>query len=154
MTTPFWFALLDLHCYEKSGLTIPFLVGASAIHRGAVAHPEDANQILSEMSGNHFTNSLFYITICTHLQAPVITLIHDYGSGVKFCLNAEWGENDEERNKRLLLNAEEPIRSENFSRIREGDVRSWKPFQENDLEQINSVIKTHDAELGAAVQPS
>jgi hypothetical protein len=149
VTTPFWFALLNSHCYEKAGLTLPFLVGASAIHRGAVARPEDANLIISEMNEIHFTNYLFYIAVCTSLQSPVITLVHNYGSGVKFCLSSEWGSNDEERTKRLLHHAEEPIRSGKFSRIREGDVRSWKPFQEDDLDQIDSVIKTHYAESGA-----
>lgn len=146
MPTPFWFALLDAHCREKSGLTIPFLVGASAIQSGTSVRPENANFIMSQMKEIRFSNSMFFVALCTHLQAPVITLVHDYGEGIKFNLGPEWGSDDQERMKRVLLDAEEPIRSGNFSRIREGSIRSWRPFCEDELNQIRRVIKSYDSE--------
>lgn len=143
---PFWFALLEAYCADKVGPTIPYLVGASAIYHGKTASVADAKSMLSEMMETQYANTSLIFSFCNHIQAPVVSLFHDYGTGVRFSLPNEWGSNDRERVRKLLLNAAEPIQQGNFSRIREGNDRSWKTFQEEELQEIRSVIRAYTAD--------
>ena|SRR5713226_8897572 len=158
---PDWFRLIEAW---RTGLTLPFLVGATSHHRGKSAvGREDISSLLEEIIDHPVEGYIVHLRLCPTLESIVFE-VYDQDSldkldniGVKI-----WGQNSSTPSlvvnrglatelepqldregllKALIEDAEGPVSSGNFSRNRTKDGVQYGPFQRHDLDFIQKALE-------------
>ena len=124
MKPPFWIALLDSWCRKKTGLSLPFLVGATAIHKGMSPDATFAGAIMTYIRNNNEAGTYFRIAHCGLTGVPIIAT-------------------DTEKLEQYQQNAQLLIQKGYFSRVPDYPTFSWSRFTEDDLKFIDSVSRTY-----------
>ena len=148
MDIPFWFKLIrSWNDISRTGLTLPFIVGADAIARNADAAPEDASRLLDEMRSHDICEFTVLVMSCPNRLAPVFSvqrrLATDWPPLMPRLTEGSWGTTDDEILESLGAHAAQRISQGHLSRIGEWPDMKWCPFQPNDLEFINTVINNN-----------
>jgi len=163
---PDWFRLIKAWvAIGGSGLTLPFLVGATSYHRGksAVDH-EDIRSLLDEIIEYPVEGCIVYVRWCVNLESAVFAVYEQdslyklYGhrgveirsqnsSAPSLIIDRYLAKELEPRLDRecllkaLIEEAEEPVSSRNFSRNRIKDGVQDEPFQRHNLEFIQKALR-------------
>ena len=143
LITPFWIALLEEWCTtrKRSGLCLPFLVGATAIHENSNPDAAFAGKIIGHIRSNNTESTYFRNSRCTQIKVPVIG-IHHYPpnqSGYRNFLNESWGKTDEEKLREYTRDSERLISAGRFSRVFAGQGYGWSEFTPEDRQFIQDV---------------
>lgn len=143
MKHPLWFRLVHTWCSNgRTGLTLPFLVGADARARDGIASSADVRRILAEMLSYRDPRCSLIILWCPNRGAPVLG-VHGVG-GLRLMiadsLKEKWGKNEEKIVEELIQVSERVIRQGHFSRIGDAPNAEWSSFDRSDLEFIDSLI--------------
>lgn len=143
--SPFWLTLLNYWCANRTGLTLPFIVGADAIQREAEVSPTDTRRLFNEI----YLNGGVELIICPDIKVPILAISRSYPAAFRVHLDNTWGESDGEKLENFVTNAEHLVNAGRFSRTRYYQDTRWDKFQEEDLDFINSAIRSyvsgHDA---------
>lgn len=146
MKHPFWITLLEEWCTKRgrSGLTLPFLVGATAIHNGSTLDPTFARDIIDCIIANDEKDTYFRIARCPQVKVPVIG-IHHYPpeSGYHLHLDDTWGRSEEAKLQEYVADAQRLIARGYFSRVPNGHGYRWSEFTALDIKFIEGVPKNN-----------
>jgi len=140
MNNPFWFNLVYTWCVNgRTGLTLPFIVGADARARNELARPEDVFRILTEIQSFNGSDGSLKLTWCPDRRALVICLSSFRRGG--FTIDGALvtaGTTAERVLHDLVQVSEARVKDGDFSRV--GDPPEWASFELEDIEFIDSVI--------------
>lgn len=141
MELPFWYRLVELWCQNRTGLTVPLIVGADARYRGASPAVEDVSRLLKEMRQHRVPGGCIRVMQCPDLRAPVVN-VSRYGK-VPFVIDESvTKEKSQEEALRLLVeDAEYRVGRGEFSRVGDWPAYRWAVLQPEDLEFIDRVIE-------------
>ncbi|MFZ5858428.1 MAG: hypothetical protein ACOYZ6_16505 [Chloroflexota bacterium] len=149
-----WFILIE-HWVTRggNGYSLPFLVGATARHRGIVNITEDyAIALLGEIFNYPVNKHVVQIILCPNLGVPVFGLSRHEIQGKLFhslvnnepsvfirqdLLN-EWGKSRDEVINGIFDGAKKPIQDGLFSRTFD---HTWALFSETEIERIDRLLK-------------
>lgn len=143
MPCPFWHHLLSAYCENGAGLSLPHLVGASAIHSGKPPHRSDAAQIVSEMVGTVQQNLRYHVSLCGKLKVPVFGVLEGWGTGMRVDLGPEWGATNEGKLLCVVERSAAPIDAATYSRVRGATGFEWGAFTSDEDAFIRDVIKRY-----------
>lgn len=143
MNHPFWITLLEEWCSQSrkgTGLSLPFLVGATAIHNNTVADLEYTSEIVAHIRNNNAENTYFRVARCPQVRVPVIGIWHyPPRSGYALFLDDSWGGSEEDKWNAYEWDAQNLIKREYFSRVPDGHGYAWSGFTDQDLSFIRAV---------------
>lgn len=145
MKLPFWHHLLSTYCEKRVGLSLPYLAGASALHKGKLPTTADAEYIVSEMVNNIQPDLQFHVSVCGMLKVPVFGILEGYGNGLRVSLGPDWGADDGEKLRCVVKRSEGPIREGTFSRVRGTSGFEWGAFTSEDVDFIQNVIGQYES---------
>ena len=135
-----WVTLLEEWCKTRSGLTLPFLVGASAIHASRDSAPTTARQIIEYIKQSQETDRYFRIQECGATGFPVVGIVQSKGeTGYKVFLDEKWGDTEDDQMMRYLSASEAAIQSGYVSRVPDYPDFSWGDFTAEELRFIDRV---------------
>jgi len=141
MNTPTWLKLLDSHCQEKDGLSLPYLVGASDPPESTSSFTL-ATTVIEEMRAGQQSKRGVYLSFCGRLKVPVFTMLpQGYGTGLRVELDEYWGDTDEEKIRKVIDESKEPIESGCFSRIQQDGIWCWTPYTDTDCIFIVAALR-------------
>jgi len=141
MKTPFWHRLVYNWCLNgRTGLTLPFIVGADARARNSPAKPEDARRLLDEMRVFDSPEGAPVLKWCPDRRVLVIGMnLFSHG---RLTIDDSLT-NDGPKEGKIL----EELAQVSAMRVRDGEFSilgeppAWAPFDTDDLDFIDSVIK-------------
>jgi hypothetical protein len=143
MATPFWFLLVRTWCLNgRTGLTLPFLVGADARARNTPAALGDVRRLLDKIRKFRSADGSLVLRWCPNRGAPVVGVepFGDRQLRVDDTLKAKWGTNEEKIFEELAQVSEMRVKDGGFSRVGDPPEAQWVAFDRDDLEFIDSVI--------------
>lgn len=140
MNTPLWFRLVHHWCQNgRTGLTVPFLVGADARDRGVPADPKDAERIVTEISNYRSPGVALRIVNCPDLRVPVVGTECSASSKLYIHLPEKWGKEEDQILRTLASDAAALVKRGLFSRLGGYPNQRWDILQCEDITFIDRV---------------
>jgi hypothetical protein len=140
MNHPAWFLLIEAWCFEekKTGLTLPFLIGADARSRGVDAKPDDVRPMLDEIATFVPARGFLMVRWCPWLSEPVFGLFAGKSGPLEFQAELFGDEGSADKLlEEIARNAEILVSHQCFSKSLAG---KWSAFTEKDLNFIDSIL--------------